>query len=243
MAAKKQQGEVLEQAALALRPKEVTQLSFDPLTAKAAAKKGLAAIAKRRAELKKKYPGIALSELDALPELADRIAAQQRVVQRASAAGNVAELLPVTASWRRRLLALAQALAESGAVEAKALAAIEKGTGPGDLVRDVSDLVQLLTPVRAKVEAFAGAGALTTAKAAADAAIAALGGGAANVEQVADARDLRDRYASVFAARHDRLRAAAAVLFGYREAAALVPSIVDGSARKKTEPTPPAAAT
>ena len=72
---------------------------------------------------------------------------------------------------------------------------------------------------------------------------AAVGGGAANVEQVADARDLRDRYASVFAARHNRLRAAAAVLFGYREAAALVPSIVDGSARKKTEPTPPAAPT
>ncbi len=230
--AKKQQGDAVKSAALALRPKEVGQLSFDPLYGKGATKKGLVFVDKYRAVLKKKYPGFDLSELDSLPELADRIAEQQRIVQKSSQAGSFTDLVPELTSWRRRLMSSAQALAETGAVDRKALAAIEKGSGPADLARDVADLVELLTPQRAKVEAFIG-GTLSAAKAIADAAIAALGGGATNEKAIATARDLRDRYASLFVARHDRLRSAIAAVTSYREAETLVPPLFPGNPGKK----------
>ncbi len=208
MAAKKAKSDVLLEAAQALRPREVTQLSFDPLQAKHAVSDGLKALQKHRAALQRSYPGFVLAELEVLPELCDRIAEQQRVVQKASSAGAVAEVASPAQLWRRQLLLIATGLSLGGGVDARSLAAIERGSGLADNLRDVLDLAVLLAPHRTKVEALHGPGALAKAEQAARTALDALGGGTDRSVLVKDAAALRDRYATLVVLRHDRLRAA-----------------------------------
>lgn len=236
MAAKKS-GDVLLKAANDLREKEVSQLAFDPATAKAAVSDGLKRLAKHRAALKKGYPAFTQAEFDSLPELADRVAAQQRLVQKAVSGGVVAELVPPALEWRRALLPFAQSLAARGLLNAREVAAIATGTGTSDNLRDVLDLVKLLGAHKSKAESALGAGALSQAQAAAEAALGALSSGRGATEAVEAAADLRDRYATLLTRRHDRLRAALAAVTSYREAGALVPPLADGS-RKKQPATP-----
>lgn len=237
MAAKKQAGDVLLKAANDLREKEVSQLSFDPATAKAAVSDGLKRLAKHRAALKKGHPAFDQTEFDSLPELADRVAAQQRLVQKAVSGGVVAELVPAALEWRRALLPFAQSLAARGQLDAREVAAVAAGSGTSDNLRDVLDLVKLLTSQKSKAESALGAGALSQAQSAAEAALGALSSGRGASEAVEAAADLRDRYATLLSRRHDRLRAALAAVTSYREAGSLVPPLVDG-VRKKQPATP-----
>lgn len=242
MASKKKSAvDELLQAASDLRPREVKQLTFDPVAARNPAKKGLALIEGQRAVLKKKFPGFVLAEFDSLLELLDRVAEQQRLVQLATSNGALKDALPTALSWRKQLLSLAQGLAVSGKVDAKKVAAIESGTGPSDNLRDVVDLAALLAPFKAQAESLYGAGALANAVTAAKAGLAALGGDGNDDVQLKATRELRDRYATVFLTRWDGLKAAVAALFGYSAVEQRVPSLSPGSAKKSPpvpQPTP-----
>lgn len=242
MAAKKKQtGDALLTAALAIPRKEVRKLSFDLNFAKGQLRVGLQRAEKFRAELKKLYPGIEFDELLETLELCDRAIAQQRIVQKANSSGSIAERVNEALSWRRRLLPAAQILAESGLVNARALAAIVGGKGVNDNVRDVIDLVKLLAPQKAQVEKMLGTGAIDSAAAAAEAAVQSLSNGAAPSKDIEEAAELRDRYATLIVQRHDRLRAAFAVLVSYREAEQLAPPLIDGSRGKAAAPAAPSA--
>ncbi len=239
MAAKKT-GDVLLAAAMALKPKEVSRLAFDPIGAKAACRDGLTALKKFRSELQKNYKGFELDAFDELLALCDRTREQQRIVQKTTTTGTLAQLLPAVFAWRRKLLPLAQSLAESGEISIREVNAISKGSGNADQLSDVADLVALLTPLKAKVESMVGAGALSQALAASSAANEALGAGRAPTEAASDAAELRDRYATLIVLRHDRLRAAVAAVVGYREAEARVPPLADRTRTKTIAPPSPA---
>lgn len=237
--AKQVTGDGLKEAAMALRPKEVARVTFPALEAKRSVREGLAIFKKYRDACRRLYPGIDLAQLDALPELADRLIAQQREVTRASAGSSLDMLEPAARTWREQLLSIARVLALQGAVDAKELARIEAGRGSGDAFDDVLALVKLLTPHRAKVESLLGAGALTKAQDAARAAISALGGGSADsAGELLDARELRDRYATLLINGHDRLRLAVGLFTSYREAALLVPPLSSGGGKKSASEEP-----
>lgn len=246
MAAKKvskPKADVLLAAALELKPREVIQLSFDPLQAERAVNKALLALKKHRGELSRNYSGFDLGEFDALPEICERIALQQRVVQKSSGGGALAQLAPAALAWRQQLFPLAAGLAVTRVVDPKDVAAIEGGKGVQDNLRDVEDLVALLTPHRAKVEAVFGADALAKAQAAARKAIDTLGGLSPTSEATTEAAALRDRYATLLVTRYDRLRAALAAVTSYRDAISLAGPLSDGRTTSKKEaspPTPPA---
>ena len=238
---KKKSVDGLLEAALELRPKEVVRLAFDPLTAKGACRDGLAKLKPHRTELSRASPGFDLSELESLPSLCDRLIAEQRKVQLAISGPSAAAALPAAQVWRRKLLPLAQSLAEAGTLDGASLARILKGVGVSDQLQDVLDLVGLLAPRRALVEAAHGSGALAQAEDAARKAVAALGKGKAPTEEVGVAAELRDRYATLITRRHDRLRAAMAALTSYRGVEQLVPSLSEGRgspATKKPVPSP-----
>jgi hypothetical protein len=234
-AEKSQKSDALLDAALALRPKEVSPLNIDPIAARGPVKKGIAVISDEKAELKKKYPGIDVSDFESLLPLLDRVAEQQRLVQLATSSNSLAITLPIAQAWRKQLLGVAQGLAAAGKVNGKTVAAIESGMGASDSLRDVKDLVTLLTPFKAQVESLFGKDALTLARSAADAGLASLGGEGADDKALRTARDLRDRYATLFSQRWDRLKAAVAVLFGYREVERLVPALSQGGAKKQPD--------
>ncbi len=234
MAAKKvQKSDALLLAALDLRPKEVSSLNIDPVGARAPVKKAVALLGDNKAELKKKYPGFDWSDFESLLPLLDRVAEQQRLVQLATSSNSLSVTLPAAQAWRKQLLGVAQGLATAGKVNAKTVAAIEAGVGPSDALRDVKDLAALLAPFSAQVESLFGKDALTLANHAADAGLASLGGEGADDKTLRAAKDLRDRYFTVFSTRWDRLKSAVAALFGYREVDRLVGSLSSGGAKKQ----------
>lgn len=232
MAAKTQKADVWEQKARKLDPKAVQQLGFDPVFAKAAIREGLKQLGKWRKDLLKNHKGFKLDELDALPELVDRVILQQRIVQTAIGARPLKEVLPAALEWRRKLLPFAQSLAAAGLIDGARVEAIVKGQGPIDNVNDVADLAALLKAQERRVEAIFGAGALTAAVKASRDALSVLGVNQDSSVEVEDAADLRDRYATLVVLGHDRLRAALAAVTSYRDAARLVPPLLDGSKAK-----------
>ena len=234
--ATKKKVDALLQRAMDLRPKEVVRLGFEPLAAKAACRDGLTRLKPFRAELKKRYAGFDLDELDALPELCDRVIAAQRTVQQATKQ-SAADAITQAQSWRRRLVPIAQALAETGDIDARAFAKILTGSGLSDQLQDVVDLAALLGPVKSKAEALAGAGGLETAAAAAREALGAVGVGKAAPEAAVEASALRDRYATLVSRGHDRLRAAMAAVSNYAEAGVKVPNLNSGG-RPRKSPSP-----
>ena len=217
-------------AAAALQKREIQQLGFDPLVAKRACRTGLETLDEYASVLVKGHKGFDLDELRALPTLCDLVlAAQRETMTLRKLGGDDAVLLSNALTWRRRLLGLAQSLAEKGgAVDPRELRKIESGKGPTDNVQDVIDLVKLLKPAKAAVEAAHGDDALAIAEATAREAIAGLGGTGGETPQSRKAADRRDRLATLVVLRHDRLRSAVAAVTSYRQAAALVPGLQEG---------------
>lgn len=214
-------------AALALPASNVSRLTFEPLAAKRQCSTALNRLEKFRDELKRDYPRFKLAEFDALPELCDRIRSQQHELKSRPRPneGMLAARAPAALGWRRSLLSLAAVFSETGAVTPQQLAGIKKGKGLVDNLHDVIDLVTLLTPVRPKVEAALGKGALTEAREAAVRAIDVAGATRLRSDEALEVAALRDRYATLVVARHDRLRAAFAAVVGYREAGEQVPAL------------------
>ena len=179
MASKKVGGtDALQTAAAALGKREVQQLGFDPLVAKRACRKGLEVVEEYKKVLASDHEGFDLNELRALPELCDLVLEAQRETRTLrKLGGDIATALGDAITWRRRLLGLAQSLAEKGgAIDPREVRRIESGKGPTDNVQDVIDLAKLLKPANDAAEAAHGDDALANAEAAARAAIAALGG-------------------------------------------------------------------
>ncbi|MBI3186036.1 MAG: hypothetical protein HYZ28_28195 [Myxococcales bacterium] len=221
--------DALHAAALSLRKAEVQQLRFDPLVAKAACREGLDAVSPHFGQLLQGHPAFNLEELKSLPELCDRVLIARRAVQKAEASGGSAtEALSTAADWRRKLLPLAQALAEAGAVSSREVTRIFAGRGPSDMAQDVVDLVLLLGPFRPMANRLHGKEALDQAKAAGMRALQVLGVSRGETKEGREAADLRDRYGTLVWRWHDRLRATAAAVEGYRNAALLVPSLLEG---------------
>ncbi len=223
----KRKPDALLVAALALAQGDVSRLTFEPLAAKRQCSTALNRLAKFRGELQRDYPRFKLAEFDALPELCDRIRAQQyelKVAPRPNE-GMLAARAPAALGWRRSLLSLAAAFSETGLVSPPQLAGIKQGKGLVDNLHDVIDLVTLLTPLRARVEAALGKGALTEARAAAVRAIDVAVAPRRRSDEALAVAALRDRYATLVVTRHDRLRAAFAAVVGYREAGLQVPPL------------------
>jgi len=234
--------DVLLVAAASLGKREIQQLGFDPLVAKRSCRKGLEAMEEHVKLLTTQHKGFNLDELRALPELCDLLLEAQRQTQTARrVGGDVAVALNEALGWRRRLLGLAQSLAEKGGpVDPREVRRIEGGKGPTDNVQDTADLVALLTPLKAAVEAVHGKDALARADAAARAALAALGGTGAETPESRKAADRRDRLATLVLLRHDRLRAALAAVTSFREAPLLVPGLFEAiGASRSAPPAPP----
>ncbi|MBI3185978.1 MAG: hypothetical protein HYZ28_27900 [Myxococcales bacterium] len=235
-------GDPLLNAALSFRKAEVQKLWFDPLEAKSACREGLDALAPYEAKLVAEHPGLNYNQLKALPEVCDRLMGAQRAARKVQIRDGITiPSVQEALEWRRKLIPLAESLKESGAIDARELARIRAGAGPSDNVQDVRDLVGLLGPYRRSVELLHGDNALATAKEKAQAALEALGVISGKDSKSREAAELRDRYGTLVFTWHDQLRAAAAAIVGYRDAALLVPPLKEGRTPKKNEggTTPP----
>lgn len=176
-----------------------------------------------------------MDELLLLPELCDALKSAQRKARTAASAAGTRDTISSAVKWRRVLLPLAESLAETGKVDAREVQTIARGTGTSDTVQDVLDLVELLTPTRAVVEAVLGSGGLANASAAAKAALAAMGSVG---EDNTDEAEERDRLATLVTRLHERLRSGVAAVTSYHEALALVPPLAAGGGAKLTAPAP-----
>lgn len=223
----------LLELALSLSAKEVQPLRFDPLDAKRALQKGQKALSKHTRRLKAEFPGFDLDSFAQGPELCDRVRQQQRnVAQRVTATGSIAQILTAV-RHRKALMPLAQSLASVGKLPIAEVDKIARGRGQSDQVQDVAELTALLTPLKAVVEATLGAGVLERA---AQAAAAALGAQGTIANEDEESADLRDRYATLVARVHERMRTAAAAVTSYNEAVFLVPSLTSPASGSKAEP-------
>lgn len=229
MAAKKKKvvRDSIEEALAALKKAEVQPLRVDPLGAKAAVNTGLKALVKFEPVLVRDFKGFDLKALHELPELCDRLRRAQRDVEQAGGAKNVLALVGAALSHRRALLAFAQSLAERGLVDAKALAKIERGSGQTDNLQDVLDLVTLLEPLKARVEAALERGVLDAARDATTRALSAQGSGS---DDLSELTSRRDRLGTLIMQRHERLRAAMAAVTSMSEAMKRVPPLATGAA-------------
>ncbi len=229
--------DAIDSAAAALSKAEVKQLQFDPLLGKRAGDVGLKKLKPYRKELARDYKAFDLEELDELPVIADRLRAEQRKVQMASDAAGTLDSILSALGWRQQLLPIAQGLAKAGRIDQKRLDAIARGTGQTDNVQDVLDLVAVLTAHQAAVEGIAGPGSLASATTAAN---LALGKQGTTGEGDPHAAQRRDRYATLFVKRYDRLRVAYAAVTSFADALADLPGLRAGArAVKADEPTPP----
>lgn len=225
----------IDTAAAAIAKGDVVRLQFDPLDAKHSMNTGIKVIEKYRATLKKNFPGFDLDEIDELPEIFERLRATQLLVHRAGQPSNVLSLVKRALGYRRELINFARAMAERALVDVRELTKIEEGSGQTDNLDDVKRLAKLLEPVRARVDAAIEAGILELANQSAVDALAAQGGGTADLSTLTDRRD---RLATLVVQRHDRVRAAMAAVTSMNEAMARIPALLQGRPSTKAEPAP-----
>ncbi len=228
-------GDALLFLANSIRAEDVIQLAFDPHHAKRICGEGLSFLDRHRAALQKEHPNLDLAELDALPELCDRISRAQRETDNLRREENPArELTDDALEWRRRLLPLADSLAASHALDASVVDGIRAGRGVANQVQDVIDLTLALEPHEAVVAAAFGKGALEKARKAADAAIKSMGARSQSKTEASVSADLRDRYATMVIQRHDRLRVVVALVSSFKKAQRVVAGL-RGAGRRKAK--------
>jgi hypothetical protein len=228
------ESDLLESQARAIEKSNVTQLSFSPLEAKRAAQTGLAVLTSLLGRLKKQWPTFDFEAVKRLPEVIDRTMVQQRALEQARVASGAFDLSEAF-SWRGRLLPLAVSLMRSGHIDEKRVRMIETGTGATDSLQDVVDLVELLQEHAEVARAVVGPGGLEAARTCAQETLSALGRAPGDPMAANEARDLRDRYATLAVRLFDRLRVGVAVATSWKEAEAKVPALSSGrrSAAKK----------
>lgn len=238
----KQDADALLLRAVGLNKREVQRLHFDPMVAKGACRAGLAYVTQRASQLRRQHPGFDFDALKTLPQLCDRVAAAQREAEKASTVrvGSSPELVAAVLVWRRKLMPAAEGFAANSKLDPKAVDRIRAGKGALDLVQDVEELVQLMTPIRALAESVCGEGALKKAGDAAKAALSAMGGSEKDREAARTAADLRDRYATLVVIGHERLVATVAALSSIKEAQEIVGSLwVHNRSRRPSDPVVP----
>jgi hypothetical protein len=235
-------GDALLVRAQNLKDDEVKRLFFDPMVAKRSANDALLYLDKREEVLKRDYAGFDLAEMHTVPVLCDRASEQQRAVDalRGTRTVNSPELTGIALAWRRKLMPLAESLAVAGKLEGQVVARIRAGSGTVDHVRDVVELVVILSPHSAAVAALLGDDALTTARNASEAALASFGFGPNDPEVARTAADLRDRYATLIARGLDRIRVAVAALTSLSKAEELVAPLTNNGGGKRAQPAAPA---
>lgn len=219
---RKKSSDPLLDAALALHKSEVSRLKFHPLMTKRICRNALSVLRPHLETLEANYPGFVFAEFEELPQLCDRVTDLQYRANRSTRAtvGELEKRAPKVFSYRRELLGIARSLAARGLVDPRVVKRISKGRGKLDNFNDVLDLVVLLTPHKAKVEAILERGVLTAAKDAANDALNFIGVARRPDDAMLETAELRDRYASLVEQRYDRLRAAVAAVLGFREALA-----------------------
>ncbi len=225
----------IDRAAAAIARGDVVRLAFDPLEAKHSVNTGLKVIEKHRATLSKNFPGFNLDELDELPEIFERLRAAQLLVHQAGQPSNVLSLVKRALAYRRELISFARTMAERALVDVRELTKIEAGSGQSDNLDDVKRLAKLLEPVRARVDAAIEAGILELANQSAVDALAAQGGGTADLSTLTERRD---RLATLVVQRHDRVRAAMAAVTSMNEAMTRIPALLQGRPTVKPAPAP-----
>lgn len=224
---------MLLEMALAVRKEDVLPLRFDPMVAKQVCTAGLVFLTQHLPTLRKQHPGIDLKALQALPAVCVLLSLAQHAAEQTRAADGASESEIVNAAltWRKKLLPFAVGLVANGLVDADEVTRIRRGRGHVDALRDVVDLVKLLTPHEELVSAACGKGALAQAQAAADEGLRVLG--LKDDAQSRAATDLRDRYATLVYAGHDRLRVAVAAVSSFEEAQTIVRALRTNPRRKK----------
>ncbi len=238
--------DMLLQRAEALAHGRVTTLHFDPFVAKRACVDGLAYLDQHAERLAAHHPGFDLQQLQALPELCDRIVAQQHTLTllKHTRTAKHKALIAAALEWRRKLKHLARTLAATDAIDAATLTRLLSGFGHRNYASDVLDLLDLLAPHEALVERVFGPGAFEKASSTATAALEAIGVAAKDTEAIRAAVSRRDRYATLVEQGHERLRVAVASLSSLRESMAIVAPLSTGARRRRTrepiKPPPPA---
>ncbi len=218
---------------------QIQMLRYDPREAKEACSEGVDLIEKNSDTFRSRYPGIDLEELTGLPELCDRISALQRdeTRYRPLRSANGRALIEEALAWRRKLMPIAVSLATNGRIDAVALARVRLSATDEDHVNDVLVLAELLTPHAIVVAQTCDKNGLRDARQAATAALTELGAKSPNASRYREVVSMRDRYGTLLALTHDRLRAAVAIFTSYKKAATIVGPLSPRS-RRKPKPAP-----
>ena len=217
---------------------DVQQLHFDPMIAKKSITDGLFYLGKRFELLKAEYAGFKIDELLLLPQLCDRVSEKQREVDTLRGVRTINSPLLTTEAlgWRRKLMPIAESLAENGKLDPVAVAKIRSGRGNVDGVRDVIDLVSQLAPHEAAVTSVCGPKALERASTAANEALKALGYSQNDPELAREAAALRDRYATLVLQGYDRLKTAVAAVSTFKNAEVVVGGLSNNPSGRPVTP-------
>jgi hypothetical protein len=230
-------GDVLVGMAHEVKAEDVIRLAFDPLEATRVCADGIQELEKHRGAIATLYPSFNLTELEMLPELCKRIIKTQYAVDKLRQRPNVyQDRVLVVLDWRRRLMAVAEALLANGRIDAEVLAAIHGSRGQLAQVQDVPALCTVLAPFEATVNEACGKGALAHAREAVTEALGAAGVASESESEARETADLRDRFATLVGRLHDRLRVALSLVTSYKQARELLPPLNSRSHQKLKDP-------
>lgn len=234
--------------AATLEDRDVKTFCVDPVLALQNATDGTEAVlAVGEARLRAELPALDIEKVRRIPDVALAVSYAVRRVEAAGGPGTLGLLREATA-LRGKLLAAAQAFAKAGLVPEAKVKKIQQGRGAIDMAKDCVDLAALFTE---NAEAIRGKSPVAAAE------VRRAGEVGAELQAVlkpkgsprspkpaevkAAAKD-RDRLGTLLAKDYDRVRRAAAWLFG-AEADALAPPLgLRSAARRRpkpAEPTPP----
>lgn len=213
----------------------VRQLNTSPKLVAYNANLGVAAMEPERARLAKELPLYDFAEAQTLPALAQAVVfAAMQVDRHAPSEKTLSAMLKEATGLRANLLAGATALVAAGLVPAREVKLIRAGRGAGDMADDCVALAALFRKYGAAIR---GKTAVTAAEVRRAAELGTELQGLLRVPKaktpkgakaptVADeAAALRDRLWTLLALRHDRLRRAAAWLFGFERLDEKVPPL------------------
>ena len=148
-------------AALALDPREVTVWNASATVALHNARVGVAAVLAEKDALAADpdAPRVDVARIERVPSIAEALVfATRRVANVVEAAGEAKPLVARAYELRELLLTSAVALSHAKALDAKAVALIQRGTGPLDCAQDCIDLAALF---RANTDRIGGRTAVT----------------------------------------------------------------------------------
>ena len=201
-------------------PGEILKYPGGALRAYRMAKRGVDAVKKLGARVKKSLPDFDLARALLMPEMALALLfASRRVDRRQGSPGTIGKSLEQASKLRSLLIKSADALAESGDLPARDVEKIHEGKGPIDLAQDCVDLAALyrrfahavvgktpVTPAQVEEAAKVGSALLTMLQPEGTPAVG-------TATELSDAVDVRNRLWTMLVTEHKELRGAGAYLF------------------------------